>query len=251
MKRLWALVFLLVPIFGVGMFAIAPAHGWWLPENVATYGDRIDNLFNIILGITGVMFVLTQFALVWFVWRYAGEEGRKATYIHGHHKTEVVWTIVPALILLFIALAQMGAWKDIKFPGNFPKVPPLAEVTAGQFEWRIRYAGEDGRLGTDDDVFALNDFHAPPNAPVVFHLKSRDVIHSFFVRELRLKQDAMPGMTIPMWFQAVKPGRWDLMCAELCGWGHYKMKGRLTVENSEAEFKAWLQKMKQEQEAAE
>lgn len=255
MKRLWALLFLLVPIGGVWIFAVSPGKGWWLPPVISSFGPGIDNLFYIILWITGITFVLTQGALCLFLYRYAGGNDRKATYIHGHHRTEVIWTIVPALILLYIAFAQMGDWKRVKFKGVFPKVPPLAEITAGQFEWRIRYAGADAKLGTADDVHVLNDFHVPANTPVVFHLKSRDVLHSFFVRELRLKQDAVPGMTIPMWFDASHPGGdapayYDLMCAELCGWGHYKMRGRLSVEPSPAAFAAWLVKAKAEQDAA-
>jgi cytochrome c oxidase subunit 2 len=256
MKKLWALLFLLVPIGGVWSFAISPGRGWWMPPHISSYGPGIDRLFYIILAITGVTFVLTQGALVLFLFRYAGDAGRKGTYIHGHHKTEVVWTVVPALILVFIAFAQMDDWKMVKFKGEFPNAPPLAEMTAGQFEWRIRYAGADGKLNTADDVHVLNDFHVPAGKPVVFHLKSRDVLHSFFVRELRLKQDAVPGMTIPMWFDAAHPGGdapayYDLMCAELCGWGHYKMRGRLTVHPSAAAFDAWLARAKREQDAAE
>lgn len=133
----------------------------------------------------------------------------------------------------------MGTWANIKFKGNFPEGPPLAEVYASQFDWRIRYPGADGVFGTMDDLENPFEFVVPAGEKVLFNLKSRDVIHSFFVPQFRLKQDATPGMTIPVWFQAEEEGTYDLICAELCGWGHYKMAGRVRVV-PRAEYEQWL-----------
>ena len=94
----------------------------------------------------------------------------------------------------------------------------------------------------------VNDMHIPVNEEILLDLKSADVLHSFFLPNLRVKQDAVPGMKIPVWFRATKTGTYDLACAELCGWGHYKMKGRLTVE-TRAQFDEWLKKKFEEQQA--
>jgi cytochrome c oxidase subunit 2 len=138
----------------------------------------------------------------------------------------------------------MGTWAEIKFKGSFPDVAPIAEVWASQFDWRIQYPGPDGQIGTMDDIDNPFDFVVPVGEPVRFNLRSRDVIHSFFVPYLRIKQDAMPGMVIPVWFQAEQEGEYDLVCAELCGWGHYKMAGRLKVVSRTA-YEAWLKEARE------
>ena len=126
--------------------------------------------------------------------------------------------------------------------------PPLAEVTGRQFEWRIRYAGEDGVVGTPDDVQLANDLHLPINEEIVLAIKSADVLHSFFLPNLRVKQDVVPGMKQFVWFQPTKTGVYDIVCAELCGWGHYKMKGRLTIESRPA-YEKYLADLKTRQNA--
>ncbi len=250
MKRLWSLFFLAIPVGGV-LFFVYSRNRWWFPENVSTFGGEIDNLFNLILWITGVVFVLTELTLAYFLFKYSGDAGAgKARYVHGNHAAEMAWTAIPCLILLFITFSQMGTWKKVKFRSHFPDVQPFAEVTAGQFEWRIRYAGADGKLHTADDLAGLNDLHVPVNENILIHLKSRDVLHSFFLPHLRLKQDAVPGMTIPVWFNAMKADTYDLVCAELCGWGHYKMRGRLSVHPTREAYDAWFQEAAAQEERA-
>jgi len=240
-------LFLLVPIMGVGIFLWAPTAGLYLPRDVSTHGHAIDGLFTFILVLTGVVFVMTELVLVVFLWRYDHRTNQEPVkFVHGSHNLEVVWTIVPAATLLFIAIYQMNTWADIKI--NRPDMPPTVRVTARQFEWRLRYPGKDGVLGTQDDIFAVNDLHLPLNEEILVHLESADVLHSFFLPNLRIKQDAIPGSTIPVWFRATEPGTYDLVCAELCGWGHYKMKGRLTIEPRK-KFESWLEQKRQEQEA--
>lgn len=247
MGRFWGLLFLLVPVLGVGLFAWAPFNNHWLPRDVSSHGHEIDHLFNFILGLTGVVFIGTECVLFWFLWRY---DGKKTTtpvkFTHGSHNLEIVWTILPAATLLFIAIYQMNAWADIKM--HKPDMPYTAEVTARQFEWRIRYPGADGKLGTQDDLHHVNDLHVPVNETVMIELESADVLHDFFLPHMRIKQDAVPGMAIPVWFKAKETGTFDLVCAELCGWGHYKMKGRLTVE-PRSDYEAWLKKLTETQNA--
>jgi len=243
----WALLFLAVPVLGVATFAISPFYDHWLPKDVSTHGAAIDSLFYFILVLTGVVFVVTEFLLFWFMWKYDrnNQEGH-ATYIQGSHTLEVVWTIIPAATLVFLAIYQMNAWADVKM--RRPSMAPTVEVIARQFEWRLRYPGRDGTLGTADDLFVVNDLHLPVDEDVLIQLKSMDVLHSFFLPNLRIKQDAVPGMKIPVWFKAREVGQFDIVCAELCGWGHYKMKGRVTFE-SRPEFESWLERKYAEQQA--
>jgi len=245
----WSLLFLAVPVLGVATFAIAPAIDVWLPKDVSEHGASIDALFYFILALTGVVFIATEALLFWFLWKYdAAKAQGPATYIHGSHTLEVVWTIIPAATLLFLAIYQMNAWADVKM--RRPDMPPTVEVVARQFEWRLRYPGRDGTLGTPDDLHLTNDLHLPIDEDVLVQLKSMDVLHSFFLPNVRIKQDAVPGMKIPVWFKAREAGEFDIVCAELCGWGHYKMKGRVTFESRSA-FDAWLERKYAEQQATE
>ncbi|MBW3596499.1 MAG: cytochrome c oxidase subunit II [Planctomycetes bacterium] len=239
------------------MAGVGPFYGHWLPENINEYGGVIDELYYFIMYLTGVIFIGTGLALFWFLWKYDSfKNAGPVKFTHGSHTLEVVWSILPAATLLFIAIYQMNAWADHKMRrpvfGPGPDLEegtaddvyrePLALVTGHQFEWRIRYLmpGADGIRGTlDDDFFTVNDLHVPLNEDVVLQIESHDVLHSFFLPNLRVKQDVVPGMKQFVWFHANRPGVYDIVCAELCGWGHYKMKGRLTVE-SRADFDRWL-----------
>ncbi len=211
---------------------------WMMPETVSTYGPAIDQMYYIILVITGVVFFLTEGALIAFLVMYRHKEGRKAAYIHGSTKAEVVWTVTPFVIVMAIALASKSSWDLVKNPANFPTDAMQLVVTAKQFEWNVTYPGTDGRIGTADDFTVRNQLHSPVNQAVRVNLRAEDVIHSFFIPSFRLKQDAVPGKEIPVWFEATQMGEYALGCAELCGLGHYRMRGTVFV-HSEAEFQSW------------
>ena len=302
--RFWSFLFLLVPILGVWCFVSAATDTWpfdgslfakghWLPENVNAHGEVIDDLFYFILWLTGIIFVGCGIALFVFLWKYDAEKNKEAVkYVHGNHSLEIVWSILPAAILLFIAVYQMNAWADHKMrrPTEIVSVEgddghvnekeemlrPMARITARQFEWRIRYAhpnmrvrvgqewielngdeeigataGEDGRLGTFDDVrddlFTVNELVVPVNKEIVLQIESQDVLHSFFLPHMRVKQDVVPGMTQYVWFKPTKTGTYDIVCAELCGWGHYKMRGQLTVKTLEG-YAKWFKEQYEKQE---
>ncbi len=250
--RYWHLLFASAAVFSVGVFAFSPfSSDWWLPggptsdymHSVSTFGKKIDSLYVLILVITGLVFVGTQVALVWATFKFADTgSGRMAQYFHGSQRLEVIWTIIPAAILVFIALYQMGTWSDIKFRTAAPRVQPIAEVTGRQFQWVMRYPGADAKLHTADDIQLVNDLHFVKDRPALIYLKSGDVQHSFFLPQMRIKQDAVPGLTIPVWFDADRSGHYELVCAELCGWGHYKMRGNVTVHDTQAEYDEWMQK---------
>jgi cytochrome c oxidase subunit 2 len=269
--RFWSVLFAIGALFCVATSVYAPFDPeWWLPSptvvgpdgiaravgrSVSKAGAEVDHLFIICSWLTGITFVGVAIAFVWFTWKYADAPGRKAVYTHGSKKLEIIWTLIPAFILVFIAVYQLGAWADIKYRSHQPDTPPIAEVTARQFQWISRYPGPDNRLHTADDVITVNDFHfyadeakdekGQPTGkhvgvPTVINLRAEDVLHSFFLPSLRVKQDAVPGLTIPVWFDADVPGDYELVCAELCGWGHYKMRGKVTVHPNKAEFERWL-----------
>jgi cytochrome c oxidase subunit 2 len=209
----------------------------WLPHNISTYGADIDWLFSLIQWITGVIFLGVMGALLAFVVKYRHREGRRATYTHGSTVLEVLWTIVPAIILIVLFMLSQSIWWSIK--GSVPDSNFQVHVTAKQFNWEVTYPGPDGQFGTDDDLTLENELHVPINTVVVVTLQSRDVIHSFFLPNLRLKQDAVPGREIRAWFEATEPGRYELPCAELCGFGHSGMLGYLTVSSPE-DYSKWV-----------
>lgn len=255
MGRFWSLLFLLVPIIGVAVFVVAmQSDNHWLPEDISAHGGVIDDLFYSIMYLTGVIFIGCGIAQFWFMWKFdAAKNAEPVKFMHGSHTLEIVWSILPAATLLFIAIYQMNAWADSKMlrplDANGNKKAPIAEVKGRQFEWRIRYAGNDGIIGTQDDVHTVNDLHLPIGEEVVLAIKSDDVLHDFFLPNCRVKQDVVPGMKQYIWFKPQKKGEYDIVCAELCGWGHYKMKGRMTIV-SESDFADWLESTRKAQQTA-
>src|SRR5688572_22248158 len=208
----------------------------WLPEDVSTYGHEIDSLFYLIYYITAATFILVTVVMIYFLVKYREQPGRRAVYSHGNTTLEIIWTVVPAAILIVLSFMSVNTWAKIK--RNPPATDFEIKVTAKQFNWDVIYPGPDGKLGSDDDIKFDNDVHVPVNKVVRIHLGSTDVIHSFFIPNLRFKQDAVPGRTILAWFEATKPGKYELPCAELCGFGHSGMKGWLHVHSVE-DYKKW------------
>jgi cytochrome c oxidase subunit 2 len=214
--------------------------GWFLSEPVSTFGAEIDSIYYLILVITAAIFVLVEVALIVFMLKYRHREGRRAEYSHGHTTLEAVWTIVPFVLVMVIAWMSMDVWLEAKIAdGHAPGDALPLRVTAKQFEWNVTYPGPDEKLDTADDFVKRNQLHLPVGRAVRVDLGSEDVIHSFFLPEFRVKQDAVPGMVIPVWFEATRAGEYALGCAELCGLGHYRMHGSVTVHEAAA-FDAWM-----------
>ncbi|MCZ6625187.1 MAG: cytochrome c oxidase subunit II [Deltaproteobacteria bacterium] len=209
----------------------------WLPENVSTFGGEIDYLFYLIYYITGAVFILVTVLMVLFLILYRHREGRRATYSHGNTALEITWTVIPAVILLVLAFMSVSSWSKIR--SHPPPSDFRVQVTAKQFNWEILYPGPDGTFGTEDDFQIDNEIHVPVNKVMHVILKSKDVIHSFFLPNLRLKQDAVPGRDILVWFEAIKAGKYELPCAELCGFGHSGMLGWLYVDTPE-DYEKWV-----------
>jgi len=240
-KKFWALFFWFWPLVALYACLIAPSRGWWFPSApLSTLGHQIDGLFYLILIIVTVTFVATQGALGYALWKGATKgSNEKAWFSHGSHKLEIIWTIVPSFILVFISITQLDVLAEIRVISKFPdsvQNAPVAEVMARQFEWRIRYPKPGTPLmnvAQPGDLYFVNEVHVPAAIPTMINLRTQDVQHAFFVPRLRVKQDAVPGLIIPVWFEIEKAGEYELLCAELCGWGHYKMKARIIAESPE------------------
>src|SRR5262245_59653226 len=265
MGRVLAVIIWIITLLSVGLFI---SRKWWFPEAISEHAPALDRQFLITILVVGISFTAAQLELGWAVWKYRepGTPGDRAIYSHGSNRLEVLWTVITAVI--FIALAVMGqsVWASLRLhdapPGSY-----AVEVVAQQFQWNFHYAGADQKFGktdpaliddgalnfigldardpaaTDDAVTAA--LAIPVNRPVELRLRSKDVIHNFWVPQLRFKQDLVPGMEIKVHFTANRVGKYELACAELCGQLHFKMKSYMLVL-PEDEITA-LQALKQEQ----
>ncbi len=213
----------------------------WLPQNISTFGGDVDHLFRIIYYITGVWFVAAELLLLYFLVRYHKSRRAKSVYVRGNG-AQSAWVLVPVLVVLVLDLSidKVGGevWNRIKI--DLPPAGDVVHITGKQFNWEFTYPGPDGKFGTADDQTIENELHVPAGTVVRFELTSNDVIHSFFIPTLRLKQDAMPGRRIKGWFEATQPGTYEIACAELCGFGHYSMHGVLTVHSAQ-DYRKWVQ----------
>ncbi len=250
-------VFLL--IFTVSTLYVFVEKVWWFPAPITAFGREIDQQFDRTLIITGIVFVLSQLGLGWVVWRYR-DRGQQAHYSEGNHVLEALWTVATFVLFVGLGIYAQRAWAEVHFRAASPGALQI-EVTGQQFAWNFRYAGPDGKFGrldptlvsastgnplglVPDDPAGKDDvvvpvMAVPVNREVELLIRSRDVTHSFFVRELRLKQDAVPGMLIRIHFTPTQVGQYEIACAELCGLGHYRMRSFLTVM-SEADYQNWL-----------
>ncbi|HMD32851.1 MAG TPA: cytochrome c oxidase subunit II [Candidatus Acidoferrales bacterium] len=235
------------------------AKKWWYPPAINDFGREIDAQFARTFIITGIVFVASQLGLAWVVWRYRSNGGR-AQHFEGNNTFEGLWTV--ATIVLFVGLGVFGrtAWAQLHFNSDQPGAMEI-EVTGKQFNWFFRYPGADGKFGrlepklvTESNPVGLDDkdpagqddvVTATLGVPVGREIKllerSLDVTHGFFVRELRLKQDALPGMVIPVHFHVDtdKVGEYEISCTQLCGSNHHRMRATLKVM-TQADFDKWL-----------
>jgi cytochrome c oxidase subunit 2 len=231
---------------------------WWFPPAINAHGHQYDAQFMRTLVVVGVIFFLAQVTLGYVIVRFRNTGGR-AAYSHGNNRLETLWTTATAA--LFLGLVVMGTkiWAGVHFDAAPPDAIPI-EVMAKQFAWSFRYPGPDGKFGRTDLKFvndaAGNPFgideqdpagkddivsaslKVPVHREIQLILHSRDVIHNFFVRELRMKQDIVPGMEIPLHFRADELGTYEVPCSELCGLGHFQMHTTMQVM-TEPEFEQW------------
>lgn len=234
----------------------------FLPLDISTHGHMIDKLFYSLHIFMIALFIFWFVFFAFTLFKFRARPGHKATYKPNMGKWSSYLEIFVALTeVAFLVLLAAPAWKAAKTVRPSGPNSVQVRIVAEQFAWNIHYPGKDGVFGktsaenmnsenpvgldeTDpngkDDVITINQLHVPVNKPVMIRLSSKDVIHSFFIPVLRIKQDANPGLTYPVAFEAKQTGEFDIACAQLCGLGHYRMKGTLTVESEEA-FNTFLE----------
>ena len=260
---------LLVTAITAASVGIVWARIWWFPVNISEHGGRIDDQMIVTLISCGIIFVLAQLGLAFLIWRRrSSAAGSQAVYSHGNKKLEVTWTIATAVFFIGLGVMAEDIWADIQYTDAPPGALQI-EVTGQQFAWNFRFAGPDGEFGprhlelmddaaanplgldydndpaSQDDIVVPN-IAVPVNQPVELILLSKDVLHAFWVRELRLKQDLVPGLDIRSHFTATQLGKYEIACAELCGLGHHKMRSFLEVMSQE-DFANWLEARAAEQ----
>ncbi len=261
-------------LFGIGFFA---AIGWefnvhgrqLLPESASEHGILTDNLFNITLIVTGIVFVLTHILLFYFSYKYKSTGESKAFFYPHNDKLELYWTLIPAIVLAVLVIGGWKTWTNITKPA--PVEALTLDVTAKQFGWIVRYPGEDKKLGTKafklvndvnetgvnfNDASAKDDYftreiYLPVNKPVSFIFGARDVIHSAYMPHFRAQMNCVPGMPTYFWFtprlttaqmrEKISDPKFDyiLLCAKICGSAHYNMQMKIVVVE-EKEYKEWL-----------
>jgi len=240
------------------------AKTWWLPVGASAAAAGIDHHFTVTFILMGAVFVAAQLALGYLVWSYRdrGSAPGKESYSHGNTKLEIVWTVLTTVLFVGMNLASSSIWASERFRQAEANAVHV-EVTGMQFAWYFRYPGPDGKfgvtkpeledasaggeaaLGMDPKDTASKDdvvsgvMVVPVDREIEVILRSHDVIHSFFVPQMRFKQDAVPGLAIHMHFTPIQTGEFEIACAELCGLGHYKMHGFVKVVSQE-EFDKWL-----------
>jgi len=267
MGKLFAVVVVLITLVSAAIFA---SHIWWLPVDISAHGQAIDRQLTETMATSGALFVLSQLALAVFAWRYGDRnDGRKVTAFPGG----VAPMVVLAVVLVgaeILALTFVGSkvWAGIYQAPPDPNSLQI-DVQAEQFAFYFRYPGADGRFGAvhperideasgnffgldpANDTTARDDIVVPTlgipvNRPVLLTLRAKDVNHAFYVPELRIQQDFVPGLVIPLHFTATDTGKHEIVCTQLCGLGHYNMRAYVEVM-SQPQFDQWLKERAAEQ----
>jgi cytochrome c oxidase subunit 2 len=265
MSRLLATAIWLTAIITAGLFAWPK---WRMPDSISAHSGAIDRQFKITLIVIGAGFVLTHAALGYAVWRYRAKDGERASPSSGNARVEIIMTAIIGAVFIALAITGQGVWAGLRLNQAAPGAMRV-EAVAQQFVWNFRYPGADGRFGRVDpklyndadnsigarpgplgidptdpaghDDVVTTTLVAPANRPISLTLRSKDVIHDFYVPALRLKQDAVPGMRISIHFTATREGRYEIACAELCGQFHHQMRAWLDVK-SPRDYEEWLKK---------
>jgi cytochrome c oxidase subunit II len=240
-------------------------HTWWMPQDISTHGAPIDDQISETMAEAGISFLASQILLAIFIWKFSqSKPGEKIRNFPGG----AMAMVIGAFLLVgteVLALGAFGAkaWASIYFTPPAANAMPI-QVQAGQFAFYFRYPGPDGKFGpihpdliseANQNFFGLDVDHdpdakddivtaemaVPVKREIHLLMHSKDVGHSFFVPELRVQQDFVPGLDLSIHFTATKVGRYEIVCTQLCGLGHYNMKAYLSVLSQE-DFDNWLKK---------
>jgi cytochrome c oxidase subunit II len=259
-------------IFAVTIIAIAIAsavpiirHTWWMPQDISAHGQPIDEQMSETMAEAGISFLASQILLAIFIWKFSSwRPGQKMRNFPGGAMTMVLGAfLLVGTEVLALGAFGVKAWAQIYFKPPSPNALPV-QVQAGQFAFYFRYPGPDGKFAplhpdliseANQNFFGLDTTHdadakddivtaemaIPVNREILLLMHSKDLGHSFFVPELRIQQDFVPGLDLSVHFTATKVGRYEIVCTQLCGLGHYNMKAYLSVM-SQADFDDWLKK---------
>ena len=237
------------------------------PIQASTHAAEVDHMTILVHWLMLVLFIGWGFFFVFVLFRFRKGANPKASYTGAHGKfaksTEVGVAIIEIGLLIFYAIPAW-ATRVKAFPAENQAV--VVRVVAEQFAWNVHYPGPDGKFGrTDiklvsadnplgldrsdpnakDDITTINQLNLPVDRPILVHLSSKDVIHSFGLYEMRVKQDAIPGMTIPVWFIPNRVGEYEIACSQLCGLGHFRMRGFITIQSA-ADYQKWYDDQEKE-----
>jgi cytochrome c oxidase subunit 2 len=244
------------------MIPIASEHGVW-----------IDDMFWMTMIVIGIVFVITQILLFVYAFRYQHKEGKRAYFFPHNNRLEIFWTVIPAIVMALLVFRGWKTWTTITNPA--PKDAVVVEVMGKQFNWMVRYPGADKKLGlikhtlidgTNEfgldlkdkagmDDFVTNEIHIPKGKPVLFKIRSRDVMHSFYIPYFRAQIHAVPGMPTKFWLTPTKSTadmaeelgkpdfKYELVCNQICGRGHFAMRAVIVVDEPE-DYLAWVAKQK-------
>jgi cytochrome c oxidase subunit II len=241
-------------------------------------GEQHDTMMYVTIAITGFILVVTQVLLFWFAFKYQHRDDRKAFYFPHNTKLELIWTTIPAIVLTVLVVFGLKHWFLIT--GDAPPNAVVVEITGHQFNWDMRYPGKDSTFGkidfrkynspsgnslavdfddpaSWDDIHVSANMHLPVGRPVKFVIHAQDVIHDVGLPHFRMKMDAVPGIPTTLWFtpkytteeMKVRTGNpnfvYEISCDQMCGQGHYSMRGTIIVE-TDAEYQKWLAEQKPE-----
>lgn len=277
--------FLLIAFLILGLIGVYYCHeqlkGDVLSISASEQGEKVDEMLIITTIVTGIVFFITQILLFWFAYKYQHQEGKKVFYYPHNNKLEFIWTAIPAIALTVLVVIGLRNW--FRLTSEAPKDAMVVEVTGKQFGWIFRYPGKDKKLGKKyfrnideatnalgqdwkdadnyDDIVVQQTMYIVKGTPVKLVINSRDVIHDVGLPHFRMKMDAVPGIPTTLWFtpkyttkemkeMTGNPNfQYEIACDQMCGNGHYSMKGVVEVVEK-AEFDLWMAKQKPQYYAA-
>lgn len=243
-------------------------------NSASEHGVALDKMFNRTMWVSIFVVLVTNVLLFWFAFRYRGREGQKALFFSHDNKLELIWTIIPAIVMAILIADGVKNWHKIMDPSDEIKAEALdIEFYARQFDWTIRYGGDDGELGqshvkyidldrsnsiglnfedeaTHDDII-VTEIHVPVNQPIRMNIRSQDVLHSATLAHFRVKMDAVPGMPTKFYFTPTVTTKemreikddpefnYEMSCQQICGSAHWNMRRVLVVETEE-EYQEWM-----------
>lgn len=268
-----ALLMILFLVFGMAgaVFTIVTLQDDMLPVSASEHGVGIDNLMNTTYAVIGIVFVITHILLFWYAYKYQYKKESKALFYPENHRLELIWTIIPTIVLTGLIVYGLQTWNKITDTASPDAM--VVQIYAKQFDWTARYSGKDNVLGksnfrlikganvlgmdsTDkngvDDIIT-KEIHLPVDQPILFKFNSRDVIHSAYLPHFRVQMNLVPGMTTRFGFtptitteemkKITKNPKFEyvLLCNKICGVAHYNMQMKVIVESRE-KYNEWLSK---------